>query len=178
MADLFRTQSQLDFQSRISRVDNASCRRLDTGSVTDTTARRPFGSILAGFAWAYVVIAVASNRAVLESSLRQGSLPAEYHDYIFMGLAALVAVSLVMLCLHVLRLVARRGARRTNSRGMLIGVMGALTLVYTPSGVWDTGLAMMDRKSRNLLLSASSSVSEALPGVDFGTISFASSQGK
>ncbi|MBS0122738.1 hypothetical protein [Thetidibacter halocola] len=172
-----RKQTQNDFQQRLRRVDPAFQRH--GGPLADATPRRPFLSLLAGFGGAYLVVMVASNKPVLESSLRQGALPGHLHDTVMMGLSALLAISFVMLGVHLFRfLVGRRGSKKSNSAALLTGVVGALALVYTPTSVWQTGLGMMDDNSRAIVLAASSSFSEVMPELDFGTVTLASSFGK
>ena len=178
MAGRIKHRSRDDFRLRIKRVDPAFYRGGVGGALKDTTAPRPVGATLLGFGWAYLVIAIAGSRATSEQSLRQGTLPDQYHGYIFMTLAALLAISLVMLAVHVFRFVTKRGGKRTNSGGLLIGVLGALVLVYTPESVWNTGFQMMDGNSRSLLLTASATVGDVLPGVDFGAATLVSSFGK
>ena len=179
MMRTFRKQNHQDFRNRIKRVDPVFYRWGERGAIADATPHRPFGSLLMGFGWAYLVISVSNNRAVLESSLRQGSLPEQYHDMIFMGLAALLAMSLVMLAIHLFRFFAgRKGGKRRNSGALLTGVMGALMLIYTPASVWQTGFGMMDGNSRSFVMAASATMSEVIPGVDLNSAVFVSSIGK
>ncbi|WP_419409251.1 hypothetical protein [Primorskyibacter sp. 2E107] len=144
----------------------------------DTTASRPIGSALLGFGWAYLVAAIANNRVLIEESLKQGNLHPDYHGYIFMGLAGLLAISGVMLMLHLLRYFTRSGGKKRNSGGLLVGALGALVLVYTPSSVWDTGWNMLDGNSRQLVQIASSktSVGSSKPMID--AIAFVNSIGQ
>ncbi len=171
----FRKQTRADFRRRIKRVDPAYYRWGESGAARDTTANRPLGSALTGFLWAYLVISVASNRAYLENSLNQGSLGAEYHDMIFAGLSVLLVLSFLALGLHILRFFIKRGGKRRNSGGMLVGALGAMVLVYTPADVWTTGYGMLDDNSRAMLLTASATVDDALPNVDLGNVVLVSS---
>ena len=172
----FRKQTHQDFRRRIKRVDPVFFRWGERGAIADATPHRPFGSLLMGFAGAYLVISVASNRNHLESSLAKGSLSQEIQGYIMMGLAALLAMSLVMLTIHVFRFLgARRGGKKKNSGAVLTGILGALMLIYTPTSVWQAGFGMMDANSRSIVMAASSSVGEMLPGVDIASAVFVSS---
>ena len=178
MPDTFKNQTRKEFRQRIRRVDPVYYRWGESGALADATARRPIASVLVGFGWAYLVIAVSSNRTLIESSLRQGNLPDHLHGYVFMGLAALLTVSVVMLGLHLFRFFFKQGGKRANSGGMLIGVLGAMMLVYTPASVWDTSFRMLDGNSRSLLLSASATVGDVIPGIDLSDIALVSSQGR
>lgn len=178
MRGTFKTRNHGDFRRRVKRVDPVFYRWGERGSARDTTVKRPFGAVLLGFFWAYLVISVGRNRATLEQSLGQGSLSADVQSWIMAGLAALLAVSVVMLALHLFRYFVQNGGKKHNSGALLVGVLGALVLVYTPASVWNTGFGMLDDNSRNLLLTASSTVEDALPGVDFGSVAFVSSTGQ
>lgn len=151
----------------------------ERGALADATPSRPFGALLMGFGWAYLVVSISNNRDVLETSLAQGSLPDRLHGYVFMILAGLLAMSVIMLALHVFRfLTMRKGGKKKNSGALLMGVLGALTLTYTPASVWQTGFGMMDVNSRSFVIAASDTVKDAIPEVDFGNVAFASSIGK
>lgn len=178
MRSLVRQPRHADFRARVKRVDPVFYRWGERGSMRDATVKRPFGSVLMGFGWAYLVVAVGTNRGLLESSLRQGTLSAETQNWVLMGLASLLAISGVMLCIHLFRYFFHSGGKKQNSGAMLIGVLGALVLVYTPDSVWNTGLGMMDNNSRSMLLTASATFEDALPGVDLGAVAFVSSIGK
>ncbi|MCR8546318.1 hypothetical protein M4578_00645 [Salipiger sp. P9] len=165
-----------DFQARVKRVDPQYFRH-GPRKIHQSGTARPFLFLSMGFAWAYLVISVARNRAYVEQSLLQGSLPAEYHGYIFHGLAALLSVSAVMMLLHLFRYCLRRsGPAKRNSGGLLMGATAAALLVYTPPGVFETGFGMLDDNSRAVILAASSGVKNAVP-VDFASVAFVSSQG-
>ena len=155
MNRLIRKQTHRDFRSRVKRVDPAFYRWGERANLRDATVKRPFGSVLGGFLCAYVVIAVANNRSYLESSLRQCNLSADVQGWIQAGLAALLAVSGIMLFLHLLRFFLKSGAKKQNSGALLMGVLGAMMLVYTPASVWQTGYGMLDNNSRSMLLTAS-----------------------
>ncbi|CUH77630.1 hypothetical protein [Tropicibacter naphthalenivorans] len=178
MAHLIRKQTHTDFRRRVKTVDPRFYRWGERGTVRDLTPQRPVGSALMGFGWAYLVISVSNNRDHIAASLKQGNLPAQYHDWIFAGLAVLLAVSGVMLALHVFRYLFKNGGKRKNSGGLLIGALGALVLIYTPSTVWTTGFGMLDSNSQGLMMQASATVGDVLPGVDFGKVTFVSSNGR
>ncbi len=164
------------FRRRIRRIDPTYHQA--QSRTRDTRAQRPLGAVLLGFAWAYLVIAISQGRETLASSLQQGSLPPEYHDYIFMALAGLLFASIVMLGVHAMRFFFRSRARRGHSGPLLVGVLGAVMLAYTPTAVWHTGFDMIDDTSRGMIRTASSSVADSLPGVDFGGATFVSSRGQ
>ena len=171
-------QTHADFRRRIGRVDPAFHRGSDSATARTRTGGQPFGALLLGFCGACVVTAVATNRPLIESSLRAGALPERYHAAVFMGLSALLAAAAILLALHVLRFIANRRGQRRDSGATLLGVAGALALFHMPAGVWDTGYDMLDAQSRNLLSTASSHLEDTLPGIDFAAASFVSSVGK
>lgn len=136
---------------------------------------RPIACTVLGFIWFYTVIMVAEKQAHLKASLVQGNLPAQYHEMVMAGLGALLAVSGVALAIHLLRYVARQGAKKSNSRGILTGAIVAAALVYTPPGVFEAGFGMLDMNSQQFLLAASSTVTANVPGVDWSAIQLVSS---
>ncbi|WP_417721456.1 hypothetical protein [Salipiger sp.] len=172
----FRKMTQDDFAARVRRLDSGYGRTV-IGRTEAPVNERPFLSILGGFVLAYVVISVARNREFLEDSLHQGNLPAQYHQVIFGVLAALLAISAVMVLYHLFRWTTKRGAKKRNSGSLLAGAMAAGVLIYTPASVFEAGFNMLDPNSRQIILAATSSVQETLPGVDFGSVAFVSSQG-
>ncbi|WGW02933.1 hypothetical protein [Tropicibacter oceani] len=178
MARTLRKQTHQDFRRRIKSVDPTFYRNGERGAMKDATAQRPIGSALLGFGWAYLVISVANNRTVIEQSLHQGNLHTDYHGYVLMALAALLAASGVMLLLHLVRYFTKTGGKKRNSGGLLVGALGALVLVYTPTSVWDAGFDMMDGNSRSFVQTASATMSGAIPSIDLGSVAFVSSQGR
>lgn len=172
-----RNQTHRDFRLRVKRVDPVFYRWGERGALRDATIERPVGSALAGFFWSYVVVSVARNRDHLEDSLAQGSLDVEIQTWILNGLAALLAVSVVMLLVHAYRFLFLQGGKRKNSGGMLMGLMGTLVLVYTPASVWQTGYGMLDDRTRTFVTAAAETTSPRLKGFDDG-IAFVSSIGK
>lgn len=177
MSTAIRNLTHADFRQRISRVDKRFHRLGEAAYAKDATVPRPFGSTLTGFAWIYVVVAVSTNRELIASSLRQGSLPTEYHDWIFNGLAAMIVASFVMLALHVFRYFVKSGGKRTNSGAVLVGAIGALVLFYAPSDVWSTGFGMLDGHSQNALMTAGAAIEGTFPGLAVQDLTFVSSAG-
>ncbi len=166
-----------DFQRRVNRIapgfrpgaqDSYSGRGSETPII---------GIILIGFAWAYILASLGSNRNRIDTSLEQGSLSADAQYWIISLLAALLAASLVMLALHLVRAVATRGARRRKSRALVFGALMAFGLFYTPEAIWTTGFDMLDGKSQTFLAAASDMISDALPDIKIDKITFASSGG-
>ena len=143
----------------------------------ETIKSKPMGAALLGFGWIYFVTSISNNRANIEASLAQGSLPEHLHTYIFGGLAVLLAASVVLLGLHLMRYVFKRGARRANSGGILFGALGALMLFYTPTVVWQEAFGMLDGTSQSALLAASTALEETLPGIGIDSVAFVSSNG-
>lgn len=174
----FTKQTQGDFQARLKRVDPAFARHGHAAYAKNETPTRPVFWTLAGFGWFYLVISVARNKSYIRDSLAQGSLPSHYHDAIFAALAAILAVSAVILILHIVSFFAKRGPKRSNSRGILIGALAAGALVYTPPSVLQTGFGMLDPNAQSLLLAAHSGVKKSVPGVDWDNIALVSSYGK
>ncbi|WP_353475128.1 hypothetical protein PVT71_16345 [Salipiger sp. H15] len=166
-----------DFEARVRRIDPQFARygASDAGTAA-RTSKRPLVSGILGFAWAGVVIAIARNQQVIETSLLQGNLPREYHVYVFGTLAALLAVSGVMAMMHLLRVVSRRGSARGNSAGILAGISAAVMLSMVPAETFEAGLGLLDANSRNLIASASNSV-RTTGGLDISGTTFVSSLG-
>ena len=177
MSTAIRKQTHTDFCQRLSRVESSICRPGASVATRDTTVARPFAATLTGFGWIYLVVAVSTNRELIASSLKHGSLPAEYHDWIFNGLAAMIVASFIVLALHVFRYFMKTGGKRTNSGGVLVGAIAALVLFYTPSDVWSTGFGMLDGHSRNALASAGAAIEGTFPGLGVHNLAFVSSGG-
>lgn len=169
-----RKQSHAEFSARVARVNRNFVKR--GGYRRPPRPGQPIASTLMGFGWIYVVIAVAVNRETIEASLRQGSLPLDYHGYILGALTALLAASTVLLAMHLLRCVSCRGPARSNSRAILLGALGAMALVFTPDAVWQTGAAMLDTRSMDVLTFAGKTIEDGL-NIDFSSITLASSSG-
>ncbi|WP_136442501.1 hypothetical protein [Pacificoceanicola onchidii] len=178
MARIVKNQTRSDFRRRVKSVDPSFYRWGSGGVRKDTTVERPIGSALLGFGWAYLVITIASNRPLIEQSLAQGALPEQYHVHVFMALAVLLASSGVMLLVHLMRYVTGSGGKRRNSGGLLIGVLGAVTLIYTPAHVWESGLSILDGTSRSMVQVAASNnpLAESKAMVD--AIAFVNSVGR
>lgn len=170
-----RNLTHRDFRQRIKRVDSHFYR---TGNCVNIDARksRPIGATLLGFGWAYLIVALSSNRPAIESSLKQGTLPGEYHDWIMAGLAAVIAASMIMFAMHLIRFLFQSGSRRTNSGGILVGTCAALALIYTPPDVWKAGFHMLDENARSFIINASDSMEIEMPAVDFTEVAFVSSR--
>ncbi|WP_443391945.1 hypothetical protein [Antarctobacter jejuensis] len=173
----FRKQDQRDFSNRVKRIDPAYFRLGQQAYAKDTTREHVFGAAVIGFAWAYLVAAISTNRSVLEDSLRQSILSTDAQYWVISSLAALLAASMVMIALHVVRFLATKGARRKNSRSLLIGAMMAFALFYTPEVVWQTGYGMLDGHSQDFLASAGDMVEQTFPRLSIDNIAFTSSGG-
>ncbi|KMK67526.1 hypothetical protein [Puniceibacterium sp. IMCC21224] len=174
----FRKQSKTDFNDRLRRLNSSHGSAGSYRQGADTNSARPILFTLLGFAWFYTVITVAERKSHLKLSLVQGNLPAQYHDMIMAGLGALLAVSGVMLVLHLVRYLMKRGAKRSNSGGILVGALVAATLVYTPPSVFEAGFGMLDSNSRSLIMAASSTVTGNVSGLDWSAIQLVSSYSK
>ncbi len=171
-----RKQTKSDFTARLRRVEPGLAGR--GPGAADTTIRRPVFWSLAGFGWCYIVISIASRRDQIRDSLTQGSLSVQTHEAILGGLAALLAVSGVMLGLHLLRILGKVGARKSNSGNLLFGVLAAATLVHTPPGVFQAGFGVLDTKSRSILLAAHASVKQSVGSIDWGGAVMVASNGR
>ncbi|WP_226623778.1 hypothetical protein [Alloyangia pacifica] len=147
-----------DFEARIRRIDPQFAKHGGSEAATSRASTRPLVSGLFGFAWAGVIIAVARNQDSLKSSLLQGSLPSEYHVYVLGAVAALLAVSGVLVMMHLLRAIGGRGTARGNSAGVLTGIAAAVTLSMIPAQTYEAGLGLLNENSRAMLVSASNSV--------------------
>lgn len=172
MARVLTKQTRNDFQNRVKRIDPQFHRMGEAAYASDKAPRRRTVSVLMGFGWVYLVAAIGTNRDHIATSLEQGSLPAAYHDHVFMGLTVLLAASCVLLCMHVVRYFLKSGNRSRNSGGILVGAMGALAVFYAPTDVWTAGFGMMDGNSKNLLLTASAALEETFPGINVDSMTY------
>lgn len=174
----FRKQNHGDFRSRVKRIDPGFFRMGESAYSTDKTRENVLGAVLLGFGWAYLVAAIGSNRSEVEATLRRSVLTPEAQGWIISALAALLAASLVMIALHLVRFFVAKGARRKNSRALLTGAVLAFGLFHTPDVVWQTGYSMLDIRSQDFLSSAGQMVEDTFPGLNIDRISFTSSGGR
>ncbi|WP_094021880.1 hypothetical protein [Maliponia aquimaris] len=172
-----RKQDHGDFSRRVKRIDPRFFRMGDRAYAKDETKPHVLGAALIGFGWAYSVAAIGNGRGHIEASLRQGTLSAEAQHWILSALAAVLAASLVMLAVHMVRVALTRGARRRNSRALLSGAVLAFAMFYMPAAVWDTGFALLDGRSQSFLAAAGALVEDSLPALNINTITFATSRG-
>lgn len=171
----FRKMTQQDFQSRVKRIDPYYARGSQSNAaILNSGTSRPFVSLLMGFGWGYVCLAIARNRTAVEDSLLRGNLDEQYHDYVFYGLAAMLAISAVMLAIHFVRytFTDKRSATKGNSGGLLFGAMLAAGLVYAPASLFEAAFGLLDDNSRSLIVAAA----EAVPA-GLGNVAFVSSAG-
>lgn len=178
MMRTFRKQTRQDFRGRVKRIDPKFYRMGDRAYAKDKTPRRRLLSVLTGFGWAYVVMAVATNKDQVAAALAQQGVPAVHHGTVFIGLAVLVAVSCVLIGVHGLRFMLHHGNRGRNSGGLLAGALAAVTLFHAPTALWQTGFGLMDNHSQTLLQTASTAIEKQFPGVGIGTLTFVSSSGR
>lgn len=178
MRPVSRKLAHADFRSRVARVDPRFARLGHAAYAKDKTPSRPFGMALLGFGWIYLVASISNRKDHIAASLKQGNLPAQYHDWIFMMLTMLLAGSLVLLAMHLLRYFWKTGGKKRNSGGILIGALGALMLFYTPASVWQMGYGMLDGNSQQILASAGDALDDALGTLPLDSIAMVSSQGR
>lgn len=177
---MFRTTRKLthqDFRQRIARVDSHFYETGDCAS-TKTPAARPIKAVLAGCFWAFAILTIANNRMEIETAMRDRNLDPQYHNWILAGLAALIAVSMIMLVVHALRALFQKAAKRGNSGGFLVGAGLALALSYTPASVWVAGSEIFNNNIRGLIISTSASLEIDMPKVDFSDLAFVTSAGQ
>ncbi len=162
----FRKMTRQDFSSRVARIDPEYA---SIKIAADARPARPFMALMMGFGWGYLCLAVARNRDFIEQSLLQGTLSQAHRDHVFHALAALLAVSAVMLVVHFLRFTftPKHSATRGNSGGLLLGAMMAAGVVHTPPGVMEAAFGLLDDNSRSLIIAASEAVPAELRAVDF-----------
>lgn len=177
MIGTFRKLTQEDFRQRVARVDPRFARMGHAAYAKDGTAARPFGMVLVGFAWIYMVAAISNRRDHILGSLRQGSLPEQYHDWVMHGLAVMLAASMVLLGLHLLRFKTKTGGKKKNSGGILMGALGALTLYYMPASAWNVGFGLLDGNSQQVVMAANQTFQQAFPNLTLDNVAFVSSQG-
>ncbi|PYG31750.1 hypothetical protein [Pelagimonas varians] len=172
-----RKLTQLDFRQRVKRVDS-NVHATEHGARAETGRSRTFKASVVGFGWAYAILFLAANRPAIDAYLSQGVLPSQYHTSVVAGLTIAIAVSMVLLVVHVLRAVFQRGRQRTASAGLLFGTGLALALSYAPPSVWAAGHTMFDDHLRGFVLSANDSMDMEFPEIDFSELTFVTSAGK
>lgn len=127
-----RKLGQQDFRDRLQRVDGHFARHGYAKTIVRNRNERPWLWTVIGFIWIFLVVSIAENRDYLEASLAQGSLQAEFRDYIFYALTGLVMVSVVALGFHLLRFLFKRRDFRGASGSILAGALGAVMLTQAP----------------------------------------------
>lgn len=161
MSTAFRKLSQVDFRKRVARVDSRFARMGPAAYAKDRTPARPLSMALMGFGWIYLVASISNRRDHITASLSQGNLPDHYHQWIFSGLAVMLAASMVLLLLHVVRYFAKSDGKKKNSGGILLGALLAVALFHTPAGVWQGGLGMLDQHSQRMILAAGTTLKDS-----------------
>ncbi|ETX29111.1 hypothetical protein [Roseivivax isoporae] len=165
MRHVIRKQTKADFSARVMRIDPYYATHGKTWSDDRPKQRMPILSIGLGFGWLYLVAAVARNHDHVRTSLASGALPQHLHGWVMGGLSALLAISAVMVSLHLLRFALRPRGARGNSGPILAGGLAALALAYTPPSVVEAGMGFMDQNSQSLLRTANRHV-EDHTGID------------
>jgi hypothetical protein len=171
----FRKLDHSDFKRRVKRIDPQFARMGTRAYEQDKTQPQVLGAALTGFVWAYLVAVIGANRGHIDVTLTQSALTPQGQYWIVSALTALLAASLVMLAAHLVRVVLASGARRKNSRALLIGAVAAFGLFHTPQVVWSAGFGLLDDHSQTLLSAADELIGQTLPGLD--RINFAISGG-
>lgn len=127
-----RKLGKQDFQERLQRVDGHFAKHGYAQTIVRNRNERPYLWTIIGFIWIFFVVSIAENRAYLETSLAQGSLPAAFRDYVFYALTGLVVISVVALGFHLLRFLFKKPDFRGASGSLLAGALGAVMLTQLP----------------------------------------------
>ena len=139
----FQKLGQVEFQSRVGRVDSHFARFGYSKTVIRNRNERPVLWAIIGFVWIFFVISIAQNGEYLRSSLSQGNLPAEYRDYILYALTGLVAISTISLGFHVIRCLFKGRDHRGASGSIVAGALGAILLTQAPQAVLQDSLSVV-----------------------------------
>ncbi|SFE00244.1 hypothetical protein [Roseivivax sediminis] len=166
MTHAIRKQTKADFAARVQRVAPGYGR---SRTAPPPQSGSPFALGLLGFAWIYLAVSVAQNRGHLHASIEASALPPHAQVWVMAGLAAMLAVSAVMVIVHLARLL-RRGHRGTSG-SILAGGLFAMAFCHIPTGIFEAGIAMLDFNTSRLLRSAGATMQDGV-GFDLVSISF------
>ncbi|MHA6344047.1 hypothetical protein [Roseivivax sp. CAU 1761] len=119
----------------------------------------------------YLVAGLARNQDYLRDSLAQSVLTPAGQNIVMAALGALLAVSAILILLHIGRFLLRPRGARGPSGPLLGGVLGALAVIYTPPGMVDFGLTLIDDNSRSLLSAANGKVEDTM-GISLEKVAF------
>ena len=169
----FRKLNRDDFSARIDTVQRAYNQRTPYAYRRDRTGERPVFWTFFSLVWTYVAIFISFNRPQVDSFLSAKKIPAHLHDPILSALAAALAVSAILLVVHILRaLIRTRGYY--NSGSILLGFALAAGLHLTPSSVYQSLFGMLDDDTQDVLATTASKVMS----IDWNDIVVVSSQGQ
>lgn len=171
----FRKQDHGDFSRRVRQIDpTAQC---GGPNHRNRTQPKVVTAALLGFGAAYMTAAIATNRAVIEATLRQQGLAADTQQMILSILTAALAATLVMLTIQVIRTALTAGVGRKNGRAYVMGAALAFAMFYTPDAIYILGYDLLDGHSQGFLAKAGNLVGDVFPGLDIDQIRFTSSRG-
>ncbi|HBT02174.1 MAG TPA: hypothetical protein DEB47_20500 [Citreicella sp.] len=158
----FRKLTHDDFMLRVQRVDPHFAHHGHSAPRAPRSTLSVLSPLL-GFGWFWVVFTLARDPDRIRASLMQGSLPSQHHDVILGTLAAMLAVSGVMILIHGLRCVLRRGPARRSSGGLLAGVLVAGALLHTPGPVRSQILALAETQTTGAIAATEARLRNLLP---------------
>ncbi|WP_143042225.1 hypothetical protein [Citreimonas salinaria] len=159
-------QTQVDFRQRVRRIAAAS----QADRPRAQGAHRPVVNALAG-AGAAVPLYAATGPTFGPNTLSWLAwLPAPLRDEALMLVAAAIGAALVLLLVHGLRLVMRRGTEARNSAAALTGASTAATALMVFTTMPDAALAGYADVPLDAVRAAVLQVTQVIPGLDVGRL--------
>lgn len=160
----FRKQDHGDFSRRVRQIDPTT----QFGGLRDRNRTQPkvVTAALLGFGAAYTTAAIATNRAVIEATLRQQGLSPDTQHLILSALTAALAATLVMLTIQVIRTALTAGVGRKNGRAYNLGAALAFAMFYTPDAIYVLGHNLLDGHSQGFLATVREFVGDVFAALD------------
>ncbi len=172
-----RKLGKQDFHVRVGRVDWYFAKNGYAKAIIRNRNERPVMWAFAAFIWILFVISIAENRTYLETSLVQGSLPAEMHGWVFYALGGLIMISAVTLGFHFVRYVFKPREFRGASGSVLVGALGAILLNQAPPDLLQDGFSALTGTSQ-LLAAAMGDGARDVTGLNISSVRFVSDLGR
>lgn len=122
---------------------------------------------MVGFVWFYIVLTMARKKDYIAQSLSEGTLNEQAQFGFMAAMAALIAASLVVFGIHLVRYVGKARMAR-NSGGLISGAVMASGLIMIPPEAYDHAFNLLDDNTRSFLETANANLDQS--DLDFGNM--------
>jgi hypothetical protein len=156
-----KKQTQHEFRQRVRRIS-----ALPVAPSGPRSAHRPIVNALAGASAALPLYAAAELSFGAGPTGWIAGLPASLRDQAPLVLAAALGASLALLSIHLLRLVARKGAAARNSAAALCGALATALALLAVTALPGVAPARYADLPLDAMRAAASQITQTIPGID------------